>query len=111
MLTTSGGWGGGGAGHEPDFHNENKLRFDVRIRVQHPPPSTDVRIAIYFVFRSDVFTRTLWSSEGGRGRGVSSKRTMLDSGGGCPKSQFLQDLLTSLMDDLYVFHVQFTNIL
>jgi len=64
--------------------NAKILYFGVRIGVRHPPPpsSTDVRIVIVFAFQ--MFTRdTIRTSV----YGGSSKRTMLDRGGG-PKSHF-----------------------
>jgi len=91
---------GGGVGHQMDGRPQmpNKLRFGVRIEVQHlPPPSTGDRIAIYFaswdVFSHDMIRTSVY------GGGGTSKRTMLIEGeGGSKKSVFGR---TCLMDDPY----------
>jgi len=80
--------GEGRVGHQPDVHKRIFLAvfvcFGVSIGVRHPAPpdtpSTGVRITIYLAFWT--FLRAIGSRRFWMGRGVSSKRMMLDRGGG-----------------------------
>jgi len=80
---------GGGVGHRPDVHKRKKLHFGVHSgsTMDPPPPSTDVRIAIFLAFRTFMRDTIRTSVKGGEGG--SSKRTMLVYKGGDPKSPFL----------------------